>query len=221
MAPTIEKLSVLPLLAQLGGDTLRAIAPHVREDRYLAGQMVSLEGDVCQAVSFVVRGLVRVRQISMEGREHVLAYLGPGGCFGLAAAANGGVNLATVDSLVKSVLYIIPSPHFDELLRQHPDLSLAVARSLASEVRQLSDTVKELAFHTVRARLARFLLGHAEDGPPERRWTQEMIASQIGTVREVVGRVLRALADEGLIRRERGRIVVIDREGLGREAKTE
>lgn len=221
MAPMIDKLSVLPLLERLDRDTLRAIAPHVREDRYRAGQMVSLEGDDCQAVRFVARGLVRVRQISMEGREHVLAYLGPGGCFGLAAVANGGVNLATVDSLMESVLYIIPSPRFDELLRQHSDLSLAVAQSLASEVRQLTDMVKELAFHTVRARLARFLLGHAEDGPPERRWTQEMIASQIGSVREVVGRVLRSLADEGLVRRERGQVVVIDREGLLREAEAE
>ena len=221
MATTIEKLSALPLLAEVGSGTLRAIVPHVREDTYSAGRMVTLEGDTCRAVRFVVRGLVRVRQISMEGREHVLAYLGPGGCFGLAAAADGGVNLATADALVKSVLYSIPCPRFSELMRQHPDLSLAVARNLASEVRQLSDTVKELAFHTVRARLARFLLARAENGQPERRWTQEMIAAQIGTVREVVGRVLRALAEAGLIGRERGQIVVVDREGLRQEAEAE
>jgi DNA-binding GntR family transcriptional regulator len=60
--------------------------------------------------------------------------------------------------------------------------------------------------------------GVAEDRQPPRRWTQEEIATHIGTVRDVVGRVLRSFAAEGLIRRERGRLVVMDRAGLERAA---
>jgi len=73
--------------------------------------------------------------------------------------------------------------------------------------------------YTVRTRLARFLLAHAESTPlSQRRWTQEEIAAQIGTVREMVGRTLRAFAMAGLIRRQRGRIILVDREGLECEA---
>jgi hypothetical protein len=78
--------------------------------------------------------------------------------------------------------------------------------------------VEDLALHTARTQLARFLLTQAEEGQPRRSWTQEEIAAQIGTVREVVGRTLRAFAAAGLIRRERGRLVVMDRVGLEREA---
>ncbi|MCX7681175.1 MAG: helix-turn-helix domain-containing protein [Anaerolineae bacterium] len=75
----------------------------------------------------------------------------------------------------------------------------------------------------MRGRLARFLLEHVEEGKgkPEavsRRWTQEEIAAQIGTVREVVGRTLRAFARAGLLKVERHRIVLLDREGLEEEA---
>jgi CRP/FNR family transcriptional regulator len=80
--------------------------------------------------------------------------------------------------------------------------------------------------HTVRTRLARFLLTHAsaevsevgEGTQPPKRWTQEELAAQIGTVRDVVGRALRTFADDGLIRRERGRLVVVDRARLERAA---
>ena len=89
---------------------------------------------------------------------------------------------------------------------------------MAAEVRHLSDMVEGLALHTVRTRLARFLLTQAEGTRHPKRWTQEEIAAHIGTVRDVVGRTLRAFADDGLIRRERGRVVVVDREGLEREA---
>ncbi len=83
----------------------------------------------------------------------------------------------------------------------------------------MSDTVEDLALHTVRARLARFLLSRKSNGAhPAQHWTQEEIAAHIGTVRDVVGRTLRSFAQQDLIRRERGRLVVIDRPGLEHEA---
>jgi CRP-like cAMP-binding protein len=103
-------------------------------------------------------------------------------------------------------------------MRDHRQVALAVSAHLAAEVRRLSDMVEDLALHTVRTRLARFLLTSAEGTPmAQRQWTQEEIALQIGTVREMVGRTLRAFSAEGLIRRQRGQIVVVNREGLARE----
>jgi CRP/FNR family transcriptional regulator len=98
---------------------------------------------------------------------------------------------------------------------------LAVLRYLSAEVRRLSDMVEELALHPVRTRLARFLLAQLGESSSTQRWTQQEIAAQVGTVREMVGRTLRAFAEEGLIRRQRGRLVVVDREGLEREASGE
>ena len=138
--------------------------------------------------------------------------------FSLVPALDGGPHLAAVDAVTDTTLYTIPCERFQRIMRDHPEVALAVMEHLAAEVRRLSDMVEDLALHTVRTRLARFLLSQADGTQPSIRWTQEEVAAQIGTVRDVVGRALRAFADDGLIRRERGRLVVMDRAGLEREA---
>jgi len=218
MTITVQALSQLPLFAGLGDDALREIVPHIRERTFSSGQVILLEGDPCQAVYLVVRGLVRTARLSPEGREHVLAYLGPGELFNLVPALDGQPSPASVDGLTEGLLYTIPCERFRRIVREHPEVALAVMDRLATEVRRLTDMVEDLALHTVRARLARFLLAQAEDPQLSHRWTQEEIAAHIGTVREMVGRTLRAFTAAGLIHRERGRVVVADREGLEREA---
>jgi CRP/FNR family transcriptional regulator len=218
MAVAVQTLSKLSFFSGLGNDALLEIAPYIHERTFSPGQVVILEGEPCQAVYFVAQGVVRTRRLSPEGREYVLAYLGPGESFNLIPALDGGANLATVEVVTDTTLYTIPCEHLRRIMRDHHEVSLAVMERLAAEVRRLSDMVEDLALHTVRTRLARFLLARADGTQPSKRWTQEEIATYIGTVRDVVGRTLRAFADDGLIRRERGRLVVVDRAGLEREA---
>jgi len=218
MATTVQALSQLPLFARLSDQALRQIALHVREHTLLPGQVIVWEGEQCEAVYFIVHGLLRTRRISPEGREQVLAYLGPGKSANLVAALDGNPNLATVDVVTEATVYAIPCQRFHQILREHHEVALAILKHLASEVRHLSDLVESLGLHTVRSRLAHFLLTYAEGSGSPKRWTQEEVAAHIGTVREMVGRTLRAFADEGLIHRKRGRIVIIDRQGLEREA---
>jgi CRP/FNR family cyclic AMP-dependent transcriptional regulator len=218
MAIAVQTLRQSPFFAGLGDDALHNIALHFQERTFSPGEVVIVEGEPCQAAYLVVRGVVRSSRLSPEGREQVLAHLGPGEFFNLVPALDGGPNLASVDALTDATLYVIPCQRFRSIIRSHHEVALAVLERLAAEVRRLSDMVEGLALHTVRTRLARFLLAHAEDMRAPRRWTQEEIAAYIGTVREMVGRTLRAFVDEGLIRRERGRVVVVNREGLEREA---
>jgi CRP/FNR family cyclic AMP-dependent transcriptional regulator len=226
MAVAVQTLSKLPLFSKLGDDALLEIAPYIQERTFSPGQVIVLEGEPCQAVYFVGQGVVRTGRLSPEGREQVLAYLGPGEPFNLVPALDGGPTLATVDAVTDTTLYTISCERLREIMRDHHGVTLAVMERLGAEVRRLSDMVEDLALHTVRTRLARFLLTHASaelggvvDGTqPPKRWTQEELAAQIGTVRDVVGRALRTFADDGLIRRERGRLVVVDRVGLERAA---
>ena len=226
MAVAVQTLSKLPLFSRLDDDALSEIAPYIQERTFSPGQVIVLEGEPCQAVYFVAQGVVRTGRLSPEGREQVLAYLGPGEPFNLVPALDGGSTLATVDAVTDTTLYTISCERLREIMRDHHGVGLAVMERLGAEVRRLSDMVEDLALHTVRTRLARFLLAHAsaelgevaEDTQPSERWTQEEIAAQIGTVRDVVGRALRTFADDGLIRRERGRLVVVDRARLERAA---
>lgn len=211
-------LSEFDLFAGLGTGALREIVAHVTESTYDPDQIIALAGEPCAGIRLIVQGEVSLQRLSMEGREYVLDYLGPGDIFELVPVIDGGATLATAQALSHTTLYVIPCPRFHELLERHRPVSEAVLRLLAGQVRYLSDAVEDLALHTVRTRLARFLLANAADGATARRWTQEEIAAQIGTVRDVVGRTLRSFARQGLIRRVHGRLVVADREALEAEA---
>jgi CRP-like cAMP-binding protein len=147
---------------------------------------------------------------------------------------DGGYNLATVTAVSDVRLYVVPAADFQRIVDEHPALSLALLSHLTRRVRHLSDAVEGLALYGVRTRLARCLLAytnrvqestrspHGEapgrDWPCPRHLTQGELAAQIGTVRDVVGRTLRSFSREGLIRRERGQVVVTDLAGLRREA---
>ena len=232
-------LSQFPVLAGVDDRTQQAIAAHAHKRTYRAGQMIALEGEPSQAVYLVAQGRLHSQRCSMEGREYVLHVLGPGECFNLASALDGGHNLSTVTAVSDVVLYAISVTDFRRTLQQYPALSLALLSHLTRRVRHLSDAVEGLALYDVRIRLARCLLGYTgrhneaarpreassrRDEASRRDWpcppylTQGELAAQIGTVRDVVGRTLRSFTREGLIRRERGRVVVTDLAGLRREA---
>lgn len=218
----VRTLSEFALFADLERADLQEIAPHVSEHTYQAGQIITLAQEPCQGVYLIVQGIVSTRRLSISGREYVLDYLGPGEWFNLVPVLDGGTSLATTEALSRVVLYVMPCPRFQMAVQTYPAVSAAVLSHLARRVRYLSDTVEDLALHTVRTRLARFLLNRADDTHANRhRWTQEEIAAHIGTVRDVVGRTLRNLSREGLIRRENGHLVVANRERLEEEAMSE
>ena len=232
-------LSQFPILAGLDSQIQQAIVARAHERAYDAGQMITLAGEPSQAVYLVAQGRLRSQRCSMEGREYVLHDLGPGECFNLTSALDGGQNLSTVTAVSDVVLYAISAADLRSILDQYPALSLALLSHLTRRVRHLSDAVEGLALYDVRIRLARCLLGYtgrqnenarspgegaSRGETPRNSWlcppylTQGELAAQIGTVRDVVGRTLRSFTREGLIRRERGQVVITDLAGLRREA---
>jgi len=210
------------------GQIQQAIAEHAHERSYRAGQMIVLAGEPSQAVYLMAQGRVRSQRSSLHGREYVLHELGPGECFNLASVLDGGHNLATVTAASDAVLYAVPAQEFRRIASEYPALSLALLTHLTRRVRHLYDAVEGLALYDVRIRLARCLLANTHratgthslgsSGHCPLSLTQGDLAAQIGTVRDVVGRTLRSFSQEGLIRRERGRVVVTDFAGLRREA---
>jgi CRP/FNR family transcriptional regulator len=220
MNVTVPMLAQLSLFASLDEQDLAEIAPHVRIQTFEPGRDIALAGEPCDLMHIVVEGIIRVRRLSLEGREYVLEYVRPGQAFNLAAALDSGTNLASGEAMTQTTTYAIPCDRFRRFVHDHPSVAAVALAHLSSQVRHLSDTVEDLALHTVRARLARFLLSTGqENAVPARHWTQEEIAAHIGTVRDVVGRTLRLFSQEGLIRRQRGRLVITDRDGLEQVAQ--
>lgn len=188
---------------------------------YRAGELISYEGDPVRAAYIIETGQVRVYRTSLSGREQVLAVLGEGDLFNVAPAFQpDGTNRSTVQALTDVSLFVIQPDELLAAIRSSPDLALALLRHLADRLDDLTNLVEDLSLRTVRGRLARFLLRSADGGAVARRWTQDEMASQLGSVRDVVGRTLRSLQDERLVRVDRHRIVLVDREGLEAAAET-
>jgi len=195
---------------------------------------VLLAGDPCETAYFVVAGEVRVYQVSAEGREQVLVSLVSGQAFNTVPIyLEGGLNPANVVARTECRLLSVRAEELRALTLRNPDLGQAILRDFAGRLTHLTNMVSSLGLLNVRQRLVKFLVDQAEGSQPGahretaddpastnlgRRWTQNDIAAHLGTVRDVVGRALRALESEGLIRLDRGRIVLVDRPGLERLA---
>lgn len=209
----------ISLFAQLEPAALDKLAAAASQATFADGQLVMLEGDVDAPAFFVVEGTVRAFRTNLDGREQTVIYLKPGAAFNMPAAFSAQHSAPASAIAVGEVrLLCIPLQDFRRVVSETPDIALAVLGDFASKLYHLTDLTHNLGLRSVRARLARFLLEQAqvEQGDPV-SWTQEQIAAQIGTVREVVSRTMRAFVKEGLIEMARQHISVLDPDALARE----
>jgi len=220
MDSTSRALRRIPIFADLSDEALARVASVAVRRVYAPGETIIIEGDPCQAAYFIAEGQVRVYRLSLGGREQVLARLGPGQTFNTVPPfRTQGVNHANVQAATETTLYAIVSDDFGRLVGECPELAMAILQDFAGRLDHLTNLVEDLSLRTVRGRLARFLLEHAGASQVTLRWTQDEIAAHLGTVRDMVGRTLRAFADAGLVRMDRQRIVLLDRKGLEAEAQ--
>lgn len=214
-------LRSVPYFAGLDGPALSAVAQGAINRRYAQGEVVFLEGDPCAGLHIIQTGRVKLFQVSREGREQVVKLLGPGEFFNEVAVLDGGPNPVGAMAALETELWIIDRERMLELLASYPALAIGVIETLAAHARHLVSLVEDLSLRSVSGRLAKLLLAQAtvSDQTP-RRMTQQEMAAQLGTVREVVGRVLRSFEEEGLIRFDRHRLIILDQEGLETKAMT-
>ncbi|HOG45574.1 MAG TPA: Crp/Fnr family transcriptional regulator [Anaerolineae bacterium] len=208
----VDFLKRIPYFGRLSAPTLADVAGRASLRSYARRELILLEGEPAQAVYFVVSGQVRVYKVSAGGREQVLDRLGPGAALNLVPVLDGAPNPASATAANAVTLCAIPRDDFLAAIRHYPPLAEAVLADLATRLRRFAALVEDLSFRTVRARLARLLLRQAAQ--PGRRFTQAEMAAELGTVRDVVGRLMAELQDEGLVAVERHRIIVKDRPAL-------
>lgn len=212
---------IITLLADADDAVLKAFDERGWPVSYAEGESVLLEGDECQAVYFITAGMVEVYHTAIDGRAHTLRVMRVGDSFNLVPALmKDGKNLSNVRCLEQTDLLLVDRRDLQAILARHPNFAVHVLQDLAERLAGMTGLVGELALHSVRQRTAAFLMREAEHVSSEKgqHWTQDDMARQIGTVRDVIGRTLRDFEEKGLIRRIQGNISLINREGLERTA---
>jgi CRP/FNR family transcriptional regulator len=215
-------LAQIPYFVGLDSRTLIEIGRAVRRRTLAPGEAVLVEGKPCEGLYFVIQGQVRLIRGSTEGREHVLRVLGPGATFNDIAVFDGGPNSDGAVAVGSTTVGFIPKANMTGLIDRHPQVAKAALKLLSSRQRTLGNVVEDLALRDVTTRVARLLLGcmgqheHIVEQAPDAcaRITHQEIASMVGSVREVVQRVLKDLERDGAIALERTSIRIRDQAKL-------
>ncbi|MFU8796088.1 MAG: Crp/Fnr family transcriptional regulator [Dehalococcoidia bacterium] len=215
MAVQTDFLRDVPYFSGLDTAQLASIGNRIFQKTADRAEIISLEGEGATSLYLVASGVVKVFKTSAEGKEQIISIVRPGESFNDVPVFDGGPNPVSARAMGPVLLYGISGDDMRSILREHPGVAVNVVVTLARRVRHLLGLVEDLSFKHVIGRVARILLEHAaRDRDPGPRLTQQEMAAMAGTVREVVGRSLKALADEGVIRLDRNRIVIIDEEAL-------
>ncbi|HKX17413.1 MAG TPA: Crp/Fnr family transcriptional regulator [bacterium] len=221
MAPR-DLLARSPLFSQLASAELEKIAALLRRRRYRAGEPVFREGDPGTALYVVDTGEIRILLGGADGKEVVLSLLGSGEFFGELALLDGEPRSADAVATVPTELLVLPRDDFLRLLREVPAVAVNMLAALSRRFRRTDRLVHDAAFSDVRTRVTRLLIELAETrgrlgpggvtiGP---RLTQGELASMVGATRESINKCLRSYAAQGLLRHERGRLILLNVERL-------
>jgi CRP/FNR family transcriptional regulator len=210
---TFDDLRQLPRFAALGLDALVALAEGAVERSYEPGAVIWLEGAEPSGVFVVLEGEVKIVR-SAEGRQHVIHRATAGATLGEVPLFADGSYPASAIAVRRTRCLVLPRERLGRAIDDHPEIARLFLRHLARRVRHLVDRLDERSSTGVRARVARRLLRKHETSPGE--WfalgrTQEELAEELGTVREVAARALSELRESGAIESDgRGRYRVLD-----------
>lgn len=189
---------------------------HCHRRRYTAKSTIIYQGDRCESLFYIVKGSVTILIEDDDGREMIIAYLNAGDFFGeMGLFGESSKRSAWVRTRTECELAEISYSRFRQLAEEDPTILFALASQMAARLRTTSRKVSDLAFLDVTGRVARTLLDLCKQPDamthPEGmqiRVTRQEIGRIVGCSREMVGRVLKSLEEQGLIR-AKGKTIVV------------
>ena len=211
-----EVRELYPALAGLDDAALGSVLEHAQVVHLPAGTSLFGEGSPCRQFPLVLEGSIRVAKAS-EGRELQLYRVTPGeSCVLTGGCLVGGRDYPANGVVERDArLVVLPKPVFDQLLGSHAPFRQYVFSLFAERLTDLMALVEAVAFHKLDRRLAAALLGRGRIVA----LTHQQLADELGSVREIVTRVLRGFADQGWVQSTRGAIEVLDAVALRRVAE--
>lgn len=201
------------ILRALSEDASLRLARSGRPIDLARGAVLAQAGDPGDAMFVILEGEIEVRTLSPEGREVRLVALGPGAVAGEMAVLDGGGRSADMIASRRSRLWRITRQALLDLLREEPDLALALMRELSARLRRTNADLENRATQDLGGRLARLLA--AEQGARGMiALNQGELARRIGASREKVNRKLRQWAEAGWVELTPSGVRILSAEGL-------
>lgn len=220
-------LARVPLFAALDEDAARALRGALVPRLLRRGQTLFREGAEGDALYVVVTGKVKIARTAADGRENMLAVLGPGDMFGELSLFDPGPRTATAAALTDAEVLSLAHDALRPWLTGRPEVSTQLLCALARRLRRTNEAMADLVFTDVPGRVAKALLDlGTRFGRPDgdglrvtHDLTQEELAQLVGASRETVNKALADFAGRGWLALEGRTVLLLDTERLARRAR--
>ncbi|HEX2824709.1 MAG TPA: cyclic nucleotide-binding domain-containing protein [Burkholderiales bacterium] len=215
-------LKNVPLFSSFTDHQLALLLPAVQHRRFPRGSYVIRAGEETDSLYIILAGKAKVLIPDDDGNEVILSVIGPNEFFGEMGLLDDQPRSASVETMEPCEMLRISRTAFLTCLKDNFDAALVIIRNLVKRLREADRKIESLALIDVYGRVARLLIEMAQ--PVDGQWIIEKappkqeIARMIGASREMVSRVVKDLHDKGVIRAEKRKIFVLDRQSMHRRS---
>jgi CRP-like cAMP-binding protein len=208
-------------------EAVEALAKEFKTVEAPRGTTLFNEGDPGDSLYIVLAGKVKLGRRSPDGRENLVAVMGPSDQFGELSLFDPGPRTATATVVTDARMAILPKEALVAWVKDRPEIAMQLLRVLGRRLRRTNTMLADLIFVDVPGRVAKQLLqlaqrfGSLEGGQLRvtHDLTQEELAQLVGASRETVNKALADFASRGWLRLEGKSVVILDRERLAKRAR--
>ncbi|MCJ8208955.1 response regulator [Mucilaginibacter sp. RS28] len=175
-------------------------------------QVLYYEGDTPQGIYLVLEGSIKTLKLAEDGRELMTGLYKPDDYLGVNALLLDETFTDTAEAMEDAAVCLLPKDTVLTLLDRYPDIGRQFLKILSNDIREKEDQLIELAYNSVRKRLAQVLvrLSKQSADPAHFKISREELASMAGMATETVSRTLTDFKDEGLIEKKGANVQVLD-----------
>ncbi|HKB73618.1 MAG TPA: Crp/Fnr family transcriptional regulator [Burkholderiales bacterium] len=203
--PSVSMLLLrnVPLFSALPEQQLALLTSVVSRKSFPRGATIIAKDDITESLYVVISGRLKVMMSDEEGREVILAILGPNEFFGEMGLLDDSPRSASVVALEACEMLSLSKRDFKKCLAENFEMTMTVMRGLVKRLREADQKIGSLALMDVYGRVAHLLLEMAETVNGQKVVTRKLakqdIAKMIGASREMVSRVMKDLQAGGYI----------------------
>ncbi len=210
----LDLLKEIPYFKNLPGELLQKIAQIAVLMEVSKGQTLFTKDSKATGFYILKEGKLKLYTIEpISGKEQIVKIVEPITLFGEAASFSGKNFPVNVEALENSKIVYIDREKLMELALEHPQICINIARTLAERLYHLVNLVETLIIGGAVPRVAKYLLQHQKDGKVE-EFKTTLVANILGLTPEAVSRALATLKNQGIIKKEKKSITILDEEKL-------
>lgn len=222
-----DVLMQAPLFSALDDEAAAALRASTTLVRIGKGDVLFHEGEPGDSLYVIEEGKMKLGTTSSDGRDTLLAVIGPGEMIGELSLFDPGPRTATATALTETTLRGLGHDALRPWLAGRPEVAEPLLRALAQRLRKTNEAMSDLVFSDVPGRVAKALIDLGERfGVPTaggivvtHDMTQEELAQLVGASRETVNKALADFAHRGWIRLESRSVTLIEPDRLSRRAR--